>query len=80
MRLLKNANLNDIQVDPWVYIYRKYEELDQWGFGRTLEKAVASKIICSEERDDLLTYLTRASKDDRFFYSVTAFVVTAVKP
>jgi hypothetical protein len=78
--LFKNAGLIDVQVHPQDWIYRRYEDLDRWGFGRTLENAVEMKVISGEEKDELVAHLERADRDDRFFYSATAFVVTGVKP
>jgi hypothetical protein len=37
------------------------------------------KVISADEKDELVAHLISAERDDRFFYSVTSFVVSGVK-
>jgi hypothetical protein len=78
--LFANAGLVDVRVHPQVWIWRKFEDLDAWGFTETLERAATDRVITEDEKGDLLTYLVDADKNARFFYSVICFVVSGTKP
>jgi ubiquinone/menaquinone biosynthesis C-methylase UbiE len=78
--LFANAGLVDVRVHPQVWIWRKFEDLDAWGFTETLKRAVTERVITEVEKGDLLTYLVDADKNARFFYSVICFVVSGTKP
>jgi ubiquinone/menaquinone biosynthesis C-methylase UbiE len=77
--LFASAGLTDIQIHPQVWVWRKFKYLDAWGFTETLERAAIDKVISEGEKGQLLEHLHQADDKGRFFYSVTAFVVSGTK-